>query len=192
MSAPGGLGQQGGLVSATAASSAGSVMSDEDMATLDDLDDSLLLSDSSNSCPDSLESMSSATRAPLRRHTKTRGKAGSLTDLDDDDLMTLPVRELNRRLQGLTRDEVVRLKQKRRTLKNRGYAQNCRSKRMQQRHVLEQENSELSDQIAKLQQELARAQHERDLFKRQCDALRARNGSESSLPGSPESCYSSV
>ena len=153
-----------------------------------DMDDSLLLSDSSNSCSSSMDAIESR---PLIRRTKSR-KSGSLADIDDEDLMTLPVRELNRRLQGLSRDEVVRLKQKRRTLKNRGYAQNCRSKRMQQRHVLEQENSELSDQITKLQQQLARMQHERDLYKRQCDALRARNGSESSLPGSPESCYSTV
>ena len=69
------------------------------------------------------------------------GKANDL--LDDDQLISLSVRELNKKLNGFPREGVVRLKQKRRTLKNRGYAQNCRSKRMQQRHELENANNAL-------------------------------------------------
>ena len=61
--------------------------------------------------------------------------------IDDDTLMSLSVRDLNKRLHGYPRDIVSKLKQKRRTLKNRGYAQNCRSKRIQQRADLEQNNS---------------------------------------------------
>lgn len=85
--------------------------------------------------------------------------------LNDDMLMSLSVRELNKRLHGCPRDEVVRLKQKRRTLKNRGYAQNCRSKRIQQRHDLEALNRNLQDELHRVKMELSRVSQERDLLK---------------------------
>ncbi|XP_065578256.1 transcription factor MafA-like isoform X2 [Artemia franciscana] len=72
---------------------------------------------------------------------------GSVDYIDDELLVTLTVRELNKRLHGFPREDVVRLKQKRRTLKNRGYAQNCRSKRLAQRHELETVNKTLQNSI---------------------------------------------
>lgn len=85
--------------------------------------------------------------------------------INDDLLMSLSVRELNKRLHGCPRDEVVRLKQKRRTLKNRGYAQNCRSKRLQQRHDLEITNRQLHHELQKIKLELGRVSQERDHLK---------------------------
>lgn len=85
--------------------------------------------------------------------------------VNDDLLMTLTVRELNKRLHGCPREEVVRLKQKRRTLKNRGYAQNCRSKRLQQRHDLEITNRNLHSELKKIQMDLVRISQERDQLK---------------------------
>lgn len=85
--------------------------------------------------------------------------------LNDELLMSLSVRELNKRLHGCPREEVVRLKQKRRTLKNRGYAQNCRSKRLQQRQDLESLNRNLQSELHRLKVELARVSQERDLLK---------------------------
>ncbi|KAG7311414.1 hypothetical protein JYU34_002456 [Plutella xylostella] len=85
--------------------------------------------------------------------------------ISDDLLMTLSVRELNKRLHGFPREDVTRLKQKRRTLKNRGYAQNCRSKRLQQRHELELTNRSLQDELHVLQLQVARVTHERDVLR---------------------------
>lgn len=85
--------------------------------------------------------------------------------INDEMLMSLSVRELNKRLHGCPREEVVRLKQKRRTLKNRGYAQNCRSKRLQQRQDLESMNRSLQNELHRVKMELARVTQERDLFK---------------------------
>ncbi|RZC41744.1 bZIP Maf domain containing protein [Asbolus verrucosus] len=105
--------------------------------------------------------------SPRMNHNTTSGYSTCSDDLglNDEMLMTLSVRELNKRLHGCPREEVVRLKQKRRTLKNRGYAQNCRSKRLQQRHDLEQTNRSLQSELHRVKIELARVSQERDLLK---------------------------
>ncbi|KAH9424125.1 hypothetical protein DERP_004307, partial [Dermatophagoides pteronyssinus] len=82
-------------------------------------------------------------------HTNNGSSIRSINcDIDDSQLIHLSVRELNKKLNGLTKEAISKVKAKRRTLKNRGYAQNCRTKRMEQRRNLE---DQLKDLIAEKQ-----------------------------------------
>ncbi|KAM9063731.1 neural retina-specific leucine zipper protein [Sarcophilus harrisii] len=105
----------------------------------------------------------------------------------DAALVSMSVRELNRQLRGCGRDEALRLKQRRRTLKNRGYAQACRSKRLQQRRGLEAERARLAAQLDALRAELVRLARERDLYKARCDKMSVgASGSGASLGLGPD------
>lgn len=113
---------------------------------------------------------SSSVMSPM----SSRCGGGSSDDLINDALLLqLPVRDLNKRLQGISKEEVARLKQKRRTLKNRGYAQSCRTKRMNQRIELENANQALISELQKMKTELSRVAKERDLYKQRCSTLAA-------------------
>ncbi|EFN89772.1 Transcription factor MafA [Harpegnathos saltator] len=103
---------------------------------------------------------SPAHRAGNGLYSNCNGSNAQEELMNDELLMSLSVRELNKRLHGCPREEVVRLKQKRRTLKNRGYAQNCRSKRLQQRHDLETTNRNLQNELQRTKVELSRLQQD--------------------------------
>lgn len=147
---------------------------------------------------DDSKSMASSPATPAKRSRRScpRSPEPPLSPessvIDDDDLVSLPVRELNRRLQGCPKNEVQRLKQKRRTLKNRGYAQNCRSKRMQQKNELETTNKSLLQKIADLKRQLSASVKERDFYRQRCHLLktelvRASRASFSNLHSGPGS-----
>ena len=91
--------------------------------------------------------------------------------LSEKELVSLSVRELNRRLSGLPKEETKALKALRRTIKNRGYAQNCRSKRIQAKSSLEEDNISLQSQLAIMQSQFMKCAEERDMYKKRCERL---------------------
>ncbi|KAL2100659.1 hypothetical protein ACEWY4_002420 [Coilia grayii] len=93
------------------------------------------------------------------------------TCLCDEELVTMSVRELNQHLRGLTKEEIVQLKQRRRTLKNRGYAASCRIKRVTQRQELERQREQLQQEVQKLASENAGMRLELDVLRSKLEAL---------------------
>lgn len=82
----------------------------------------------------------------------------NLSIFDDKQLISLSVRELNRHLKSskLSKYQVQQMKQRRRTLKNRGYAASCRNKRFQKKGELEMQKEEELKAIDALNNEIVR------------------------------------
>nr|XP_023654326.1 transcription factor MafG-like isoform X1 [Paramormyrops kingsleyae]XP_023654327.1 transcription factor MafG-like isoform X1 [Paramormyrops kingsleyae]XP_023654329.1 transcription factor MafG-like isoform X1 [Paramormyrops kingsleyae]XP_023654330.1 transcription factor MafG-like isoform X1 [Paramormyrops kingsleyae] len=93
------------------------------------------------------------------------------TSLMDDELVTMSVRELNQHLRGLSKEEILQLKQRRRTLKNRGYAASCRVKRVTQKEELERQKAALQREVEKLASENASMKVELDALRSKYEAL---------------------
>ena len=91
--------------------------------------------------------------------------------LSDEELLQLPIRELNRRLKELSKEDQSRMKQRRRTLKNRGYAQSCRSRRLETTKDLDKKKVLLEAEIEAIRAETEKIRKERDSYKTQLMAV---------------------
>lgn len=118
-----------------------------------------LHSNNSNSSTASSNSSRSSSKFGSSSQTSSKSNGqhskGELpVNIDDSSLIHLSVRELNKRLNGFSKEDIIKVKQKRRTLKNRGYAQNCRTKRMEQKRNME---DRMKDQTTALAQAMNEA-----------------------------------
>ena len=73
--------------------------------------------------------------------------------IPDSTLARLTVKELKKSVEYLGREEVAALKVRRRTLKNRGYAVQCRLRRQQYKDGLETQVRQLQEQLKKMEDE---------------------------------------
>lgn len=96
------------------------------------------------------------------------------SDITDDELISLSVRELNRLLKttGFTKSDINRIKQRRRTLKNRGYAASCRNKRLEQKDDLLHERNLVHREIDILKEENRGLEYDISIKKREFEHLR--------------------
>jgi len=102
-----------------------------------------------------------------------RSRSNGNHGIGNEELIGMSVRELNRRLRGVQPSEVSRLKQLRRMLKNRGYAANCREKRLTRKEELELERDALKREVGKLTKQNEKVKKELEKIHGDYENLRA-------------------
>lgn len=92
--------------------------------------------------------------------------------ITDEEIINLPIRVLNKRLRNLPKWEIQKIRKRRRSLKNRGYASSCRQRRVAIKEGLETQNQRLKMQLTETKEKLNTAVKERDTYKTKFEQLR--------------------
>lgn len=121
--------------------------------------------------------------------TVTDVQSGRKVQLTNEQLTKYSVRQLNKIVTGFPRQTVAKLKQRRRTLKNRGYAQNCRHKRLDQKKNLERQNEQLQREnerqltlLAELRDKVHKQMCEINLLRQQIEQTAAQQQHSAAQP----------
>lgn len=115
-----------------------------------------------------------APTSPLEDSAYSSAIKAEQTRISDKELLDLPVRDLNKVIKGMHLDAetIIRLKQRRRTLKNRGYAHNCRQRRQAIRSTLHVQHVSLEKQLLNALQELNEVKKQCNSYKQEAEELR--------------------
>ena len=77
----------------------------------------------------------------------------------------MTIKELNKYIQGIPKQQAQKIKKRRRILKNRKYALKCRLKTVQKRTKMAEENESLEKRISAAKEELKTVTKQRDYYK---------------------------
>ncbi|EDV29807.1 uncharacterized protein TRIADDRAFT_52591 [Trichoplax adhaerens] len=108
---------------------------------------------------------SSDEMADVQDRNEEKGKINDHQDFTDDALCRMRTKELNMCLNGFSDKKKEEIKRRRRTLKNRGYAQNSRAKRVKEAKSMLTVVIEQRSIITKLRREKEQTAQERDKYK---------------------------
>ena len=99
-----------------------------------------------------------------RNQNKTNKVFDPVPTLSDGNLEKMTIKELNRYIQGIPKQQAQKIKKRRRILKNRKYALKCRLK-TQKRTKMAEENESLEKRISAAKEELKTVTKQRDYYK---------------------------
>lgn len=88
------------------------------------------------------------------------------TEISDEEIINLRLKELNRRLRNIPFEEAAKIRKRRRNLKNRTYALNCRLKKRRVHEDLINENTQLKKQVEDGKCKLLEILNEKEEYKK--------------------------
>ena len=100
-----------------------------------------------------------------RNQNKTNKVSDPVPTLSDGKLEKMTIKELNKYIQGIPKQQAQKIKKRRRILKNRKYALKCRLKTVQKRTKMAKENRSLEKRISAAKEELKTVTKQRDYYK---------------------------
>lgn len=87
-------------------------------------------------------------------------------EISDEEIKNLRLKDLNKRLRNIPWEEAAKIRKRRRNLKNRGYALNCRLRKQREHEDLMNENTLLKRQLEDGRGKLLKVWNEKESYKK--------------------------